>query len=53
VLPEGTQVEAELLPRDENDNPILPPEAEMKPPSSAKGSVKGSSKGKKSKVSQK
>ncbi len=46
-------LEAELLPRDENDNPILPPELEMKPPLSDKGSAKGSIKSKKSKVSSK
>lgn len=51
ILPEGTQIEAELLPRDENDNPILPPDfgKDFKPPLSEKGSsVKGSVKSKKS-----
>lgn len=43
VLPEGTKMETELLPRDENDNPILP-DLQKVVEGSDKGSKNGSKK---------
>ncbi len=53
-MPEGIKIDPELLPRDENDNPILPPDfgKDFKPPLSEKGSSSKSS-GKSYKLSSK